>query len=145
MIYTLKDDTECLYFESWWIGHEGDCDTQTHNQSRDLYSEGWHWMPLLWKMMNRPWRRMWYTNPWSITWSILWRMTLNASTLKADELMVKEDAIHKLVINHMIYALKDDTECLCFESWTSNDLNNLNMGEICPNMQGLCTTSMAIP
>ena len=43
-------------------------------------------------------------------------MTLNASTLKADELMVKEDAIHKLVINHMIYALKDDTECLCFES-----------------------------
>ena len=67
-------------------------------------------------MMNRPWKRMWYINPWSITWSILWRMTLNASTLKVDESMVKEDVIHKPVINHMICALKDDIECLCFES-----------------------------
>ena len=47
VICTLKDDTECLYSKRWWIDHEEECDTQTPNQSHDLYFEGWHWMPLL--------------------------------------------------------------------------------------------------
>ena len=40
-------------------------------------------------------------------------MTLNASTLKADKSAMKENVIHKLLINHMIYTMKDDTECVC--------------------------------
>ena len=38
-------------------------------------------------------------------------------TLKANESAMKEEVIHKPLINHMIYTLNDDTECLCSESW----------------------------
>ena len=50
MIYTLKDDIECLYSESWWIDGKGGCDTQAYDQSHDLCFERWHWMPLLRKL-----------------------------------------------------------------------------------------------
>ena len=44
-------------------------------------------------------------------------MTLNVSTLKAGKSVVKENVIHKTLINHMIYTLNGDTECLCYENW----------------------------
>ena len=39
-------------------------------------------------------------------------MTLNVFDLKADKSVVKNNVMHKPVINHMISTLKDDTECL---------------------------------
>ena len=72
-------------------------------------------MPLLWKMINLSWN-LWCINPWSITWFVLWMMTLNAFTLKVDKSIMKENVIHKPLINHVICTLNDDTECLYSES-----------------------------
>ena len=41
-------------------------------------------------------------------------------TLKANESAMKEEVIHKPLINHMICTLNDDIECLCSESWQIN-------------------------
>ena len=59
-------------------------------------------------------------------------MTLNVFALKADKSVMKENVIHKPLINHMISTLKYDTECLYSKSWTNNDPNNLKEWEIMP-------------